>query len=281
MTNALAKLGSRDILGKTVTVFGTAENPLFDPVEVAEWLEYRKDNISHMLSAIAEDEKVLIDIQTIDSSHRYESKKHGNLRTKRWFLTEYGLYETLMLSRKPQAKEFKNGVKKLLHDLRTGKAQITRQLAGDELILAAMNELQHRVMALTHTVEQQQAQIIEDAPKVKFANQIGDCPGGVGIREFGLIFRQNRAGFGQNGFVSRLLDGDFVYRDERKKLRPYAKHVESGLFWEKAVLIPTPTGDVQTFQVKITGKGQQYFLEKYLPRSILSADTGFGNDDDE
>jgi phage antirepressor YoqD-like protein len=81
--------------------------------------------------------------------------------------------------------------------------------------------------------------------------------------------------------VSRLLDGDFVYRDERKKLRPYAKHVESGLFWEKAVLIPTPTGDVQTFQVKITGKGQQYFLEKYLPRSILSAESGFGNDDDE
>jgi len=277
MTNALIKLGSRDILGKTVTAFGTVENPLFDPAEVAEWLEYRKDNISHMLSAVAEDEKVLIEVQTTASSQRYESKKHGNLRTKRWFLTEYGLYETLMLSRKPQAKEFKKGVKQLLHDLRTGKTQITRQLSGDELILAAMNELQHRVMALTHTVEQQQAQIIEDAPKVKFANQIGDCPGGIGIREFGLVFRQNRAGFGQNGFVSRLLDGKFVYRDERKRLRPYAEHIETGLFWEKAVLISASSGDFQTFQVKITGKGQQYFLEKYLPRSILPAETDFSN----
>ena len=122
-TTELATLGSRDILGKTVTAYGTVENPLFDPVEVAEWLEYRKDNISHMLSAIAEDEKVLIDIQTIDSSHRYESKKQGNLRTKRWFLKEFGVYETLMLSRKPRAKEFKAGVKNLLRDIRTGKSQ--------------------------------------------------------------------------------------------------------------------------------------------------------------
>jgi len=150
MTKSLIKIGSRDILGKTVTVFGTAENPLFDPAIVAEWLEYRKDNVSHMLSAVSEDEKVLIDVQTIASPDRYESKKHGNLRTKRWFLTEYGLYETLMLSRKPQAKEFKKGVKKLLHDLRTGKLQLTRALTGDELILAAVTELQHRVSALTH-----------------------------------------------------------------------------------------------------------------------------------
>ena len=66
------------------------------------------------------------------------------------FLTEFGLYETLMLSRKPQAKVFKKAVKQLLHDLRTGKLQLTRALTGDELILAAMTELQHRVSALTH-----------------------------------------------------------------------------------------------------------------------------------
>jgi len=50
--------------------------------------------------------------------------QQGNLRTKRWFLTEFGLYETLMLSKKPQAKEFKRAVKKLLRNIRTGKTQI-------------------------------------------------------------------------------------------------------------------------------------------------------------
>jgi anti-repressor protein len=108
----------RDILGETVTAYGTPENPLFDPAEVAEWLDYRKDNISHMLAAVDEDEKVLTSVPTIASGDGYESKKQGNLRTKRWFLTEHGLHETLMLSKKPQAIEFKKRIKQMLRELR-------------------------------------------------------------------------------------------------------------------------------------------------------------------
>ena len=71
-----------------------------------------------------------------------------------------------MLSRKPQAKEFKKGVKQLLHDLRTGKLQLTRALTGDELILAAMNGLRHRVSALTHTVLPVETVLENDEPLV-------------------------------------------------------------------------------------------------------------------
>jgi phage antirepressor YoqD-like protein len=138
-----------------------------------------------------------------------------------------------------------------------------------------VTELQSRVSCLTQTVNTQQAKIEADRPKVEFANQIGDCTDGLGIREFGIIFRQNGAGFGQDGLVRRLLDDCYLYRDQHGKLRPYAEYTnEDGLFWTKTTLISSAKGNFETVQVKITGKGQQYFLEKYLPQSVLPPEAG-------
>jgi prophage antirepressor-like protein len=254
MTTELIKLGSRDILGKTVTAFGTVENPLFLAKDVAEWIEH--SDVSMMLKSIDDDEKTLI--QTILVS--------GQQAREYWFLTEAGLYEVLFLSRKPVAKEFKKGVKQLLHDLRTGKAQVMP--TGMALVQAAMQFLVSENAAKDKTISAQQSKIACDAPKVEFANQVGECINGKGIREFGLIFRQNGAGFGQNGFVQKLLDDGYIYRDQKGKLRPYAEYTdEDGLFWTETVVIDSPKGTFETVRVKVTGKGQQYFLDKYMPLS--------------
>jgi anti-repressor protein len=72
---------------------------------VAEWIEHSKTSM--MLSGIDEDEKLL---ETIFTS--------GQNR-EMWFLTEDGLYEVLMQSRKPIAKTFKKEVKAILKTIRT------------------------------------------------------------------------------------------------------------------------------------------------------------------
>lgn len=86
---------------------------------VATWIETQ--NVSQMLSKIDEDEKGIYNTYTLG----------GNQDT--WFLTENGLYEVLMLSRKPIAKQFKNAIKELLHNLRTNKVIITSQKTKEEL----------------------------------------------------------------------------------------------------------------------------------------------------
>lgn len=111
-------INQQKVLGKDFKIYGTFENPLFLAKDVAEWIEYSKTsegfyNASKMLMSVDEDEKVTI---TIRNS---EGKPHNQA-----FLTENGLYEVLMLSRKPIAKEFKKEVKRILHDLRVGKTQI-------------------------------------------------------------------------------------------------------------------------------------------------------------
>ena len=76
--------------------------------DVAEWIEHSK--VSMMLQSIDEEEKVKV------SNVYFEGRTGGN---GTWFLTEDGLYEVLMQSRKPIAKQFKKEVKKILKQIRT------------------------------------------------------------------------------------------------------------------------------------------------------------------
>ena len=95
----LTVIQQQEILGKPLTVYGDFENPLFLAKEVAEWIEYDVSSVNKMLNNVDEDEKVRNIIPTLG----------GNQET--WFLTEDGLYEVLMQSRKPIAKQFKKEVK--------------------------------------------------------------------------------------------------------------------------------------------------------------------------
>ncbi|WP_158534755.1 ORF6C domain-containing protein [Romboutsia maritimum] len=103
----LQVIDKTNILDQEVTTYGDLENPLFLAKDVAEWIEHSKPSI--MIETVDEDEKLK---ETIFTS--------GQNR-EMWFLTEDGLYEVLMQSRKPIAKQFKKKVKKLLKHLRLNK----------------------------------------------------------------------------------------------------------------------------------------------------------------
>ena len=100
------------ILGKQFNVYGDVENPLFLAKDVATWIEYSETNISNMLEMVDQNEK--LKLRNIISGQNRES----------WFITEDGLYELLMRSNVPIAKQFKTEVKKLLKDLRLKRISI-------------------------------------------------------------------------------------------------------------------------------------------------------------
>lgn len=100
------------ILGKQFNIYGDVENPLFLAKDVATWIEH--SNTSKMLDMVDEGEKIMR--QTKDSLGRQNDAT---------FITEDGLYEILMRSDKPIAKQFKTQVKKLLKDLRLKRINIT------------------------------------------------------------------------------------------------------------------------------------------------------------
>ena len=94
------------IQGHVVDIYGTKEEPLFLAVDIAKIIDYSVGNTSHMLNTIDSDEKLVVGML-----------RAGQKRDM-WFLTEYGLYEVLMQSRKPVARRFKSSVKRILKDIR-------------------------------------------------------------------------------------------------------------------------------------------------------------------
>ena len=95
--NNLQVVEQREVLGKEFKIYGDFENPLFLAKDVAEWIEHSKSDV--MLKSVDDNEKVKVNNVYVDG------RTGGN---GVWFLTEDGLYEVLMQSRKPIAKEFKN-----------------------------------------------------------------------------------------------------------------------------------------------------------------------------
>lgn len=119
----LIVIDERVVFEKNFRVYGDFENPLFLARDVAEWIEYDKDKVGQMLNNVDNDEKM--------NSPIYYSGQVRNM----WFLTEDGLYEVLMLSRKPIAKEWKKKVKEILKEIRkTGS--YTKPLTPAEQLLA-------------------------------------------------------------------------------------------------------------------------------------------------
>lgn len=179
LTNSIQVLSETELLGHKFTVYGTAENPLFLAKEVAECIDYAKTSqgyydVSRMVGTVDEEEKHLRTIFV--DGRNYEM----------WFLTEDGLYEVLMQSRKPIAKEFKKGVKEILKTIRkTGGYIATKQDDTPEEIMAraltiaqaTLAKREERLKQLEAETEQQRAtielqdkEIKEAAPKVNYYN---------------------------------------------------------------------------------------------------------------
>ena len=97
-------LQTTQLCGVSLSVYGTPAEPLFKAKEVADILGLT--NPSDLIQRVDEDERA-----------KFNLGRQGET----WLLTEQGLYEVLMQSRKPVARQFKAGVKALLKALRTGE----------------------------------------------------------------------------------------------------------------------------------------------------------------
>lgn len=174
MANSIQVLKQTELCGRQFTVYGTAETPMFLAREIAECIDYDKSSLNKLVASVDDDEKVRNIVPT----------PGGNQQV--WMLTEGGLYEVLMQSRKPIAKQFKKGVKQILHEVRTtgGYISTTSNDTPEEIMARALTIAQatlakreERLKQLEAQTEQQQAtielqnkEIKEAAPKVNYYN---------------------------------------------------------------------------------------------------------------
>lgn len=140
--NELKVLNEQEVLGKQFRVYGTAEEPLFLAKDVAEWIEYDTSSVNKMITNVDDDEKVRKNVPTL-----------GGIQES-WFLTENGLYEVLMQSRKPIAKQFKKEVKEILKTIRKHGIYAT-----DNVIDNILNNPDFGIELLTKLKEERAARV--------------------------------------------------------------------------------------------------------------------------
>lgn len=212
----LTIINQQDVMGKNFSIYGTFENPLFLAKDVAQWIQHT--NTAKMLNSVDEDEKLIE--QIVISGQKRDS----------WFLTEDGLYEILMLSRKPRAKQFKKEVKALIKSLRLNKLQVTTPPSQLELARQVVTLLEERE---TLSIKAQVADEIANSEGLYLPSTVGKIVTGH-----------------PNNFCQWLVDNGIMFR-KGDKLLPMAKYTDK--YFEVKV---------STFKSK--SKEQSYFTPRGL-----------------
>lgn len=190
------------------------------------------------------------------------------------FVNEDGLYDAILDSRKPEAKKFRKWVtSEVLPAIRKHGGYITPQkieealLNPDVLIQLATDLKKERQKRL----EAEQAKVLaesinkENAPKVAFAEAIVSSRSSCLIGELAKIITQNGYPIGQNRLFEWMrINGYLGTKGERYNI-PNQQFVEMGLFELKKGIRSGNDGVMKTtITTKVTGKGQQYFINKFL-----------------
>ena len=177
-------------------------------------------------------------------------------------VNESGLYSLILSSKLPSAKKFKRWVtSEVLPALRkTGQYQV-KELSGQELMAKALIEAQSVLAAKDKVIE-------EMKPKVVFADAVATSHTSILVGELAKILKQNGIDMGQKRLFAWLREkGYLIKRQGTDYNMPTQKAMELGLFEIKEGSYVNGSGvNITTKTPKVTGKGQQYFINKFLAK---------------
>ena len=222
--------------------------PWFVGKDVAEALGYSKAR-----NAIA---------THIDSEDKKDAPIQGTLGgvQEMTVINESGLYSLVLSSKLPSAKKFKRWVtSEVLPALRkTGQYQV-KELSGQELMAKALIEAQSVLAAKDKQIEQMK-------PKVVFADAVATSHTSILVGELAKILKQNGIEMGQKRLFAWLREkGYLIKRQGTDYNMPTQKAMDLGLFEIKEGSYVNGSGvNITTKTPKVTGKGQQYFINKFL-----------------
>ena len=221
--------------------------PWFVGKDVAEVLGYeRADNA--IRNHIDKEDKLMHQISA--------SGQNRNMT----IINESGLYSLVLSSKLPSAKKFKRWVtSEVLPALRkTGQYQV-KELSGQELMAKALIEAQSVLAAKDKQIE-------EMKPKALFADAVATSHTSILVGELAKILKQNGIDMGQKRLFAWLREkGYLIKRQGTDYNMPTQKAMELGLFEIKEGSYVNGSGvNITTKTPKITGKGQQYFINKFL-----------------
>lgn len=190
------------------------------------------------------------------------------------FINESNLYKLAFQSRKPQAERFTDWVtSEVLPAIRKHGAYMT-----DGVIERTLTDPDYLIMLATNLKEEKAKRALAEAenernkPKVLFADTVSASSRSCLMGELAKMISQEaiRQGridgkIGQNKLFAWMRNNGYLCKSGERKNQPLQQYVEQGLFeMKKGSYVDSKGANVVTTTTKVTGKGQIYFINKFL-----------------
>jgi prophage antirepressor-like protein len=188
-------------------------------------------------------------------------------------IPESDVYRLIIRSNLPEAERFERWVmEEVLPSIRKHGAYMTPQKIEESLvnpdtmikILQALKKEQTKAREL-------EAKVVEDYPKVLFADSVAASHTSILVGELAKLLRQNGIGIGQNRLFERLREEGYLMKEGTSRNMPTQRSMEMGLFEIKERTITNPDGSIRTTKTPmVTGRGQIYFINKFRGKQVAA-----------
>lgn len=238
--------------GKVRTIQKNSEI-LFVAADVCKALSISK--YRDAVSRLEADERESVQVDTLGGNQKMTA------------VNEYGLYSLVLTSRKPEAKTFKRWIThEVIPAIRKHGGYLTNDKIEkvltdpDTIIKLATSLKQERAKR-----EEAEKQLKEAEPKVIFADAVSASDNTILIGELAKIIKQNGCEIGQKRMFEWMRNNGYLIKQKGEDYNlPTQRAMKMGLFRIKKTAITHSDGHVTVSRtVKVTGKGQQYFINKF------------------
>lgn len=238
-----------------IRVAGTDTNPQFCLADVCKALGLTAKFVNQRLN------------KEVVSNHPLETA--GGTQ-QALFVNEDGLYDVILDSRKTEARQFRKWItSEVLPTIRKHGAYMT-----DDAILRAIQNPDFLIQLATELKNEKQKRLVAEAkiqetrPQVIFADAVTASSDSILVGELAKLIKQNGVDTGQRRLFRWLRDNGYLCKKYGECFNEPTQHaMELGLFEIKKTIIQKPDGSsIISRTVKVTGKGQVYFVNKFLSR---------------
>ena len=184
------------------------------------------------------------------------------------YINEPNLYKAIFQSRKESAERFTEWVtSEVLPSIRKNGGYIAGQenLSDDELLAKALMVAQNKIAERDRIIAEKQEHIEKMRPKEIFADAVSSSHTSILIGDLAKLICQNGYQIGQKRLFEWMRNKGYLMKFGASKNMPVQRYVEQGLFEIKESNVQNPDGSVRiTRTTKVTGKGQVYFVNKFI-----------------
>ena len=189
-------------------------------------------------------------------------------------IPEGDIYRLIVRSKLPSAEKFETWVfDEVIPSIRKNGGYIVGQetLSDEELMAKAILVAKKKIAERDKIIEKQRLKIEADKPKTIFADVVSTSHTSILIGDLAKLICQNGVQTGQKRLFQWMRENAYLMKSGASYNMPMQRYIEQGLFEVKESSVQNPDGSVRvTRTTKVTGKGQLYFINKFLGNEMAS-----------